>query len=788
MITKIRRIKELAVFKDFDWNATVRDKGNNVATFKKLNIIYGRNYSGKTSLSRIFRAFKKGEINNKYKGAVFELEHSGKEAMNQATLQNPPYVIRVYNKDFVEDNLKWLVDEGGAIKPFAIIGEKNVLLEKQIEEKEKSLGREDAKVGLKYDLSQLRKALQTAEKEVGDARQGLDEKLKNKANNEIKRNTTYNVVTYNINSIKTDISALEAKQGELLSPEAIEAKRKLLGEHVKDEISIAPPLKLNLPALYQRTKVLLEKPIKPTKSIQDLLDDAVLQEWVRKGMGYHRDSRTTCAFCGCALPSELWDKLDGHFSKESEELRQQIESLIPLLQQEKGKVANFLVIEKDSFYSTFQDRCLGIQKAWLGLVNDYQSKVDSLLILLDKRKECIFSPIEIHPLTDPSGEMEKIDATFRALITENNKKAKTLIEDQKAARNELRLDDIAKFLLTIGYKKEQVRIAALAQKEAEVSGNVRTLATTVTTLEKEISQLKLQLKDERKGAEKVNEYLGHHFGHDGLKLVAVEGAEGAGINFQIKRGETVAHNLSEGECSLVAFCYFMAKLEDIDTKGKDLIIWIDDPISSLDSNHVFFIFSLIESALAKPFSKQDGSNGYRYNQLFISTHNLDFLKYLKRLSSPKNDSAYFVIERGRLGSQVKVMPTYLQKYITEFNYLFHQIYKCANETDTSHDCFYNFGNNLRKFLEAYLFYKYPSSRDINVKLKLFFREDQLAVDLANRLDNEYSHLEEIFDRSVKPIEIPEIPTLAKYVLTKIKERDNEQYDALLESIGEQAGA
>ena len=73
----------------------------------------------------------------------------------------------------------------------------------------------------------------------------------------------------------------------------------------------------------------------------------------------------------------------------------------------------------------------------------------------------------------------------------------------------------------------------------------------------------------------------------------------------------------------------MAKLEEAETKGKDLIIYIDDPVSSLDNNHIFFVFSLIESVLAKPKKNSDGSNRYGYKQLFVSTHNLDFLKYLK---------------------------------------------------------------------------------------------------------------------------------------------------------------
>ena len=132
------------------------------------------------------------------------------------------------------------------------------------------------------------------------------------------------------------------------------------------------------------------------------------------------------------------------------------------------------------------------------------------------------------------------------------------------------------------------------------------------------------------------------------------------------------------------------------------------------------------------------------------------------------------------------MPNYLRNYITEFNYLFHQIYKCTQveNANKEHECFYNFGNNLRKFLEAYLFYKYPVNQDIKDKLGLFFKEDQAAIDLTNRLDNELSHLEEIFDRSMRPIEIPEIPKLANYVLAKMKDKDRAQYDALLKSIGE----
>ena len=106
-----------------------------------------------------------------------------------------------------------------------------------------------------------------------------------------------------------------------------------------------------------------------------------------------------------------------------------------------------------------------------------------------------------------------------------------------------------------------------------------------------------------------------------------------------------AYHLSEGECSLLAFCYFLAKLDDIDTKDTKPIIWIDDPVSSLDGNHIFFLFSLLNAEIV--------SSG-RFEQLFVSTHSLEFLKYLKKLNGKYVDKdgklkdyqkGYFVVIR-----------------------------------------------------------------------------------------------------------------------------------------------
>lgn len=321
---------------------------------------------------------------------------------------------------------------------------------------------------------------------------------------------------------------------------------------------------------------------------------------------------------------------------------------------------------------------------------------------------------------------------------------------------------------------------------------LKDLETEGKQLSAKLETLQTQLRDEKRGAEQVNRYLGHSLGGTNLRLVAEEQESQRTYRFRIMRGEQAAYNLSEGECSLVSFCYFLARLEDIQTKGTTPIIFIDDPISSLDSNHIFFIYSLIETFIAKPLRGSDGKDLkdaegkklFKYEQLFISTHNLDFLKYLKKLSKPE-EVEKFMIVRKAASSSIGLMPKYLRSYITELNYLFGEIHTCVEEakSSTSYHSFYNFGNNLRKFLEAFLFFRYPSA-DVNNdgRLRLFFGDTDSSMDFVNRLTNEHSHLEEFVDRGMVPIDCAEISRMAIFVLETMRQKDPVQYEHFLKSV------
>ncbi|WP_063583625.1 AAA family ATPase [Achromobacter ruhlandii] len=801
-------ITNFGSFSGLNWKKSLRDSGNNVQDFKRLNILYGRNYSGKTTLSRIFRALETGRMPSNYVGSTFTV-HGDKGDVTQASIASHGYDVRVYNRDFVSENLSFLVNQAidGEIKTFAIVGEKNKEIEDKIAAIQAKLGSLESKAGLRHDLDTKKKERDRTKNNHKSAFDALEGKLRSHANDKIKQNRTYGPAVYNIESIKKDIIAVKKAGFTALTTEEQAAKVNLLKQEALPDITDTVSISLKIESISKVAEELLSRSIKPTQAIQELLNESALQAWVKQGIPLHKDKRDTCAFCRQNLPHDIWQVLDSHFSKESSDLESSIDSCQASVTSEIQAISGFLTLIGDKFYAEERVSFEASKKKLNECLKIYKQDLEALKAALDKRKNTLFQPVVMPLSKHDSVAIQKCADDINDLIIKSNGRTNSLEKDKDSAREALRLTDVATFIGDITYDTEQTRIAGL-KTDADTASTAYTDAEAeIVKLEADATRLQGQQKDERKGAERVNSLLNHFFGHDGIKLEATDDAEKNTLKFEITRDGKSAYNLSEGECSLIAFCYFIAKLEEPDSKGKELIIYIDDPISSLDGNHIFFMFSLIESLIAKPFKNADGSNGYRYSQLFISTHNLDFLKYLKRLSTPKkkvpagegktksaDDNEHFMVERNGPISNIILMPSYLKDYITEFNYLFHQIYKCRNQdaAQGTHEPFYGFGNNLRKFLEAFLFFKFPyhdDKSDAFERIKKFFGdEDATAIALVNRLNNEFSHLESIPDRGFKPVEIPEIAKVANFVLDKIYASDPHQYNALLKSIGEPARA
>lgn len=110
MITKFKSTNNLAVFQNFVWDTIIRDNGDNVVLFKPINIFYGRNYSGKTTLSRTVRALETGSISDKYENPQFEVSIQDVAGSTPSNLTSHGKKTRVFNEDFVKDNLRFIVN------------------------------------------------------------------------------------------------------------------------------------------------------------------------------------------------------------------------------------------------------------------------------------------------------------------------------------------------------------------------------------------------------------------------------------------------------------------------------------------------------------------------------------------------------------------------------------------------------------------------------------------------------------------------------------------------------
>ena len=787
MIKKIGTIKHFAVFENYDWDLSSTDKNGRPLKFEKINILYGRNYSGKTTLSRIFRSLETGQLPENYDDPQYELIDENGNKIDQNNLADFSSPVRVFNEDFIKSNLKFLIDPTGEIAPFAILGNTNVTLVDEIKELTKEIGSsEEPKTGLHKAVDDANNALDSANQALSEAESDLKSKLSKKATDKsigIKyKSDRFGDVNYTIAKIRSDIETIYQNEYQGPSTADIANCEAILRDTVHEPIT-----NIRFQHQYSTYKdeavSLLEKEIGTSNKIQRLIHDTALNLWVKRGVEI-ADNASICPFCGNPITDEFWSELHAHFDEESRKLENDIGGLIEQIRKEINKGAINDASIKLQLYSEYIGKYEVAKKLLDEKLSEYYNALQELIDQLEKRLANISHPVEFLSDKNCDNDIEEALDRLNLVLNENNSYAGELKNKQTSAKTVLRLKEVEDFCNTIDYRAVSEKIEKLKSIRDAAESKLNDVKDDLSNKQEALDGKKRLLNDEELGAKHVNEYLNDFFGHHFVTLEAHKDNDDAKqIKFCIMRNGKPAYNLSEGECSLISFCYFMAKLDDVATSGQKPIIWIDDPISSLDSNHIYFIFRLIVSKIAKTGC---------FSQLFISTHNLDFLKYLNRLKSYHLDKngkqvadskAYFLIERIGNHSSIQALPQYLKSNATEYNYLFSQIYKvsqCVAVTDDNYDILYSFGNSARKFLEMYLYFKYPTDEELLPKLKRFFEPEDVPPILINRLVNEDSHgptPENSLRAGIDPETIP----VAKKIL-QLLQKDSEQYNAFMESI------
>ena len=249
MIKKFQFIKSLGVFQDFQWDQEVVNTNGQVERFQHINVIYGRNYSGKTTLSRLLRSLETHSLSDKLEGREFEIVFDDGAVVDQRNYDAHTGKVRVFNEDFVRDNLRFINDPDDAIEPFALIGDDNVAIQEQIDQIEAAIGsnEEGQETGLFADLKLKKAARIQAATAHRTAARTLESQMRDKAtagSDCIKYNSEkFGDQNYTIRKLKNEIGLVLEKGFMPISDEEVATSEALLKEEVKDDVQ---PLQLPL--------------------------------------------------------------------------------------------------------------------------------------------------------------------------------------------------------------------------------------------------------------------------------------------------------------------------------------------------------------------------------------------------------------------------------------------------------------------------------------------------------------------------------------------------------------
>src|SRR5699024_10201111 len=110
-------------------------------------------------------------------------------------------------------------------------------------------------------------------------------------------------------------------------------------------------------------------------------------EWVQEGVALHRGKRSTCAFCQSELNDELWEKIDAHFTKESEEYKEKVAKLIGEVNCQIDYLKQRTLANKEQLYANFQEKYDQFITKWENLKSQQLSNLHYILLKLEKKQK-----------------------------------------------------------------------------------------------------------------------------------------------------------------------------------------------------------------------------------------------------------------------------------------------------------------------------------------------------------------------------------------------------------------
>lgn len=605
--------------------ASYDTSGIQITGLKKINFFYGANGCGKTTISNYLTDTNGFSFN--------ACSIDWKDGRSLKTL--------VYNKQFRDNNFGT-----GSIAGVFTLGQATREDIEQIDNK-------------KAEVTELRTVQAT--KQATLTRQ--ENKLK--AHEDSFTNDCWAVYKQYEGTFK------EALYGHISSK--VSFKNKILDDHESNLSAISPITDLEAKV----TTLFGERPIRidmiPTIDINSSIDsieqDSIWQkiiigktdvdiaglitklgnsDWVSQGRDFITDE-DTCPFCqqstaGEAFKSQIEEYFDEGFEREKRILITQQASYSNLMAPILSTLEQIETSEK-----TKNESKLNVEK-FSSQLNAIRSRVSENNILIAKKLE---KTSQQTYLTSTKENLESISVDIEQankLIRSHNLLVDNYDQEVSNLKNE-----VWRFLVDILIDKIHTYKSTANGLQCgidNISDEIERREENIRKLDREIVELSKNVTSVQPAVDEINRLLTAYGFTNFLIVPSLEQQNHYSIHRE--NGEQAHHTLSEGEVTFITFLYFVQLAKGAlnqNSVTEDRVLIIDDPISSLDSNILYVVSTIVKDLIREV---KDGSSTIK--QILLLTHNVYFHKEASFISSRSNgdcNTNYWIIRKNRNTSSIQ---------------------------------------------------------------------------------------------------------------------------------------
>lgn len=611
-------IKSLSV-KDI---ATFNNDGITLNDLKQINIIYGSNGSGKSTIGKVI-----ADINS--------------YGFSSISWQNDkPLEILAYNKNFCKNNFE------EQMPGIFTLGEASTTAISEIETKRTELNKmESTEQGYLSDIEKKEACIVSENKAFcesawSDIFKKYEQCFPKSA---IGAGTKEKFIEKLLIAYKQDWS-------KPLLIDKLKEKANVLFAQQPSKMDLYAPID-NSTLRHLETDTIWLKIIVGTKNIDiaGLITKLGNSDWVNKGMEYIENDSDVCPFCQQhTITSSFRSKLNDFFD---ETYKQDISKINTMCEKYENEIESLSHSVKSIVES------LKKQERLVAYYDKIESIFSTLVATLSNNRELMFSkqkePSRTITLVETTNIIDELNTELtqiNAIVTAHNNLIDNFAQEKTELINEIWTffaseyhAAIAKHNQTI--KDTQSAIKNLNTKKEYASQNIHTIKNEITKLENSITSITPAVNE-------INRLL-MGYGFTNFRIQEMKERKN---HYQIIRenGEPAKTTLSEGETTFITFLYYMQLVKGSFTSNgitADRVLVIDDPISSLDSNVLFVVSTLLRNIFTEI---HEGKGAVK--QVILLTHNVYFHKevsFVDRHCKWRGNVKYWVLRKRNNTSSIQ---------------------------------------------------------------------------------------------------------------------------------------